>query len=96
LHDTPLDPWTLTALAREVGVHPAHLSRGFPRYFSCTLGQYVRQLRVQRALTLFFDPHLSLLDIALACGFFDQSHFIRCFKAVMDERPARTRHLLLK
>lgn len=94
LHDTSLVPWTLMELADEVGIHPAHLSRGFPLYFSCTLGQYVRHLRVQRALTLFFDPQLSLLDIALACGFYDQSHFIRCFRAVMHERPARYRQVL--
>ncbi|RSK50185.1 helix-turn-helix transcriptional regulator [Hymenobacter rigui] len=94
LHDAPLTPWTLTELAAEAGIHPAHLSRGFPRYFSCTLGQYVRRLRVQRALALFSDPQQSLLDIALACGFYDQSHFIRCFRAVMHERPARYRQLL--
>ncbi len=96
LHDAPLVPWTLLALAQQVGIHPAHLSRSFPLYFSATLGQYVRHLRVQQALTLFFEPDLSLLDIALACGFFDQSHFIRCFKAVMHERPARCRQLLLR
>lgn len=96
LHDTPLVPWTLVGLAHEAGIHPAHLSRGFPLYFSCTLGQYVRHLRVQRALTLFFDPQLSLLDIALACGFYDQSHFIRCFQAVMHERPARYRQVLVR
>lgn len=76
-----------TILAQEAGIHPAHLSRGFPRYFSYILGQYVRHLRVQRALTQFLNPELSLLDIALACGLLDQCHFIRCFKAVMHERP---------
>lgn len=96
LHDTSLVSWTLIELADEVGIHPAHLSRGFPLYFSCTLGQYVRHLRVQRALTLFFDAQLSLLDIALACGFYDQSHFIRCFRAVMRERPALYRQVLVR
>lgn len=96
LHDTPTEPRTLVGLAHEAGIHPAHLSRSFPLYFSSTLGQYIRNLRVQRALTLFLDPRLSLLDIALACGFFDQSHFIRCFKAVMHERPVRCRQVLLR
>lgn len=96
LHDAPTAPWTLPALAYEAGIHPAHLSRSFPRYFSSTLGQYVRHLRVQRALTLFSDPRLSLLDIALACGFYDQSHFIRCFQAVMREQPSRWRQTLLR
>lgn len=96
LHDTPNVSWTLPELAQVAGVHPAHLSRGFPLYFGCTLGDYVRHLKVQRALALFFDPHLSLLDIALACGFYDQSHFIRCFKAVMPEPPARCRKRFLQ
>lgn len=96
LHDTPTEAWTLTTLAREVGLHPAHLSRSFPQYFFCTLGQYVRQLRVQRALTLLLNPALSLLDIALACNFFDQSHFIRCFQAILHQPPARYRRELLR
>ncbi|TGE03827.1 helix-turn-helix transcriptional regulator [Hymenobacter fodinae] len=94
LHDSPDMSWTLTGLAQEVGLHPAHLSRSFPQYFSATLGQYVRHLRVQRALTLLLDPQRSLLDIALACGFYDQSHFNRCFKALLHERPTQYRRVL--
>ncbi len=96
LHDTPAQNWTLPELAHALHIHPAHLSRSFPTYFACTLGQYVRTLKVERALTLLLDRRLSLQDIAFACGFFDQSHFGRCFKAVMADRPARCRKLLLR
>jgi AraC family transcriptional regulator len=96
LHDTPEVKWTLSELGRTLGIHPAHLSRSFPTHFGCTLGHYLRLIKVQWAVTLLFDRTLSLQDIALACGFFDQSHFIRCFKAIMADQPARCRKLLLR
>src|ERR1700722_16778664 len=72
---------TLQELSQAAGVHPITVSKHFPRYFSCTLSEYLRRLKIERALGLIKSSPLSLTEIAFECGFADQSHFIRVFKA---------------
>jgi AraC family transcriptional regulator len=93
LNDMPTEEWTLTALAKALEIHPVHLSRGFPKYFGANLGDYIRTIKVQRALSMLAASNLSLTDIAYDCGFADQSHFIRCFKAVNQLKPAQFRKI---
>ncbi len=80
LRDRWNEPVGLEELAATVGVHPVTLSRYFPRYFSGTLGQYLRKLRVAKALTLIQNTTLSLTQVAYECGFCDQIHFTRTFR----------------
>ncbi len=96
LHDTFSENWTLEILAQSLEIHPVHLSRDFSKHFHCTLGNYIRSIKIQRALALLPDKNLSLTDIALACGFADQSHFIRCFKATNNITPSHFRKFLLR
>lgn len=93
LHASLYD-WSLTELARQVDVHPVHLSRHFSRYFGMTLSDYMRTLKLQRAIVLLPQEELSLTDISLECGFADQSHFIRCFKAHYQVTPLHYRRFL--
>lgn len=95
LHESS-DDWSLTALARQVNVHPVHLSRHFSRYFGMTLGDYIRMLKLQRAIVLLPKEELSLTDISLKCGFADQSHFIRSFKAHYQVTPLHYRRFLMR
>lgn len=85
---------SLAELSRELSIHPVHLSRSFPRYFHCTLGEYVRNVRIERSLAFMPDKNLSLTEIASKCGFADQSHFLRSFKQIMDVTPSTYRKLL--
>jgi AraC family transcriptional regulator len=71
---------SLSLLSAEVGVHPITISKHFSKYFSCSLGEYIRKLRTERALELIKTSSLSLTMIGTGCGFTDQSHFIRTFK----------------
>ena len=71
---------TLTELSLESNVHPVTISRYFSAYFSCTLGEYMRKIKVEKALCLIKSSALPLTEIAYSCGFADQSHFIRSFK----------------
>jgi AraC family transcriptional regulator len=80
---------SLHELSRLVHVHPVTISKFFPNYFSCTLGEYVRKIRIEKATTLIRKTHLSLTDIAHQCGFFDQSHFIRVFRQTTGFLPTR-------
>jgi AraC family transcriptional regulator len=85
---------SLAFLSRELSIHPVHLSRSFSRYFHCTLGEYVRNVRLERSLALMSGCDQSLTDIASTCGFSDQSHFTRSFKEIMGVTPSAYRKLL--
>ncbi|HYE73016.1 MAG TPA: AraC family transcriptional regulator [Blastocatellia bacterium] len=93
LHDNFAHPPSLQELSQELNLHWAHLSREFPRYFHCNFGEYVRKIRVEKSLVLLRNKNLSLTEIALACGFADQSHFIRCFKAFCGITPKAFRKI---
>lgn len=87
---------TLQALAAETGVHPVHLSKKFPMYFGLGFGQYIRNVRVQKASQLLLDKEANLSHIAYECGFSDQSHFIRCFKEITGMTPSLYRSNITK
>ena len=85
------DPLTLSEIADAVGVHPAHLCREFRRHYRCTVGDYVRKLRIDYASQRLSSSDASLTEIAAEAGFFDQSHFARTFKALVGTTPRRYR-----
>jgi AraC family transcriptional regulator len=86
-----LEPLSLAEIAAAVGVHLVHLSREFHRYNRCTVGELIRRRRVEHACDLLKHSDLSLAEIALACGFSDQSHFSMMFKRHMGITPSRFR-----
>ena len=91
LHDDWRAPPSLAELAREVGVSPDHLTRRFRAAFGVRPGDFLRRRRVEEALRLMQDTPDSLADIALACGFADQSHFGRVFKRLHGVSPEHFR-----
>ncbi len=95
LHADDYENLSLQSLSDELGVHPVHLSRTIPKYFSVTLGDYMRQQKIKSALTLLLNPKLSLTEIAYLCGFADQSHFSRTFKSYIGKTPKVFRVQLL-
>lgn len=84
---------TLTQLSNACGVHPVTISKYFFRYFSCTLSEYLRKQRVNHAIEMIKQSHQDLASIAYACGFADQSHFIRTFKSMTGLLPAEFKKL---
>ncbi len=78
-------------LAAEAGVHPVYLASVFRRFYGETIGEYVQKRRVGLAGKLLADPDRSLVDIALLCGFSDQSHFTRVFKRQTGATPGAFR-----
>ena len=93
LHASFGTPLTLLGVAAQAEVHPVHLSRVFRSRFRITLGEYVNLLRVQSACRGLAAASDSLCDIAANCGFADQSHFSRVFKAAIGLTPSRFRQL---
>lgn len=81
----------LSTVAAWVGVHPVHLAREFRKRHGCTVGQYVRRLRVESASRRLVESDFPLAAIALEVGFANQAHFSRIFKSVTGISPARFR-----
>lgn len=91
------DQWnqshSLTDLSLLLQVHPVTISRYFSKYFGCTLGEYVRKIKIEKSIPLIKNGKYSLTEIALECGFFDQSHFTRNFKALTGLLPKEFQRL---
>jgi AraC-like DNA-binding protein len=93
LHDRFAARFTLAAVAAAAGVHPTHLAAVFRRHVGCTVGEYVRRLRVEFACAALRASTEPLSAIALRAGFADQAHFGRTFKCRTGMTPAAYRRL---
>ena len=82
---------SLSQLAAAVGVHPVTLARAFRRTFGCTVGEYLRRLRIERAAELLVSGTQPLAEIALGAGFADQSHFSNVFRRRLGMSPSAFR-----
>lgn len=91
IHARCFERLTLRQVAEAVGVHPVYLAREFRRHYRSTVGEYVRQLRIEAACRKIVEPGASLAEVALSCGFHDQSHFTKTFRRVMNVTPAQYR-----
>jgi AraC family transcriptional regulator len=92
-HERCLEPLGIAEMAREAGVHPVHLARVFRRHAGVTLGAYVRTLRLERAAALLASSSEPISDIAVECGFADQSHLTRAFRRKTGMTPALYRRV---
>jgi AraC family transcriptional regulator len=93
--DTQLGGTTsLRALAAAAGVHPVHFAATFRRFFGCSVGEYLRRRRFDRARSRLAEREVPLAEIAVAAGFADQSHFSRTFKRLTGMTPMQYRALL--
>ena len=88
-----LERLSLNDIAAEVGVHYVHLSRQFHKYNRCTIGELIRRRRVQYASQMLARTRTPLAEIALICGFSDQSHLSFLFKRYMGLSPSKFRAL---
>ncbi|MGY0492472.1 helix-turn-helix domain-containing protein [Streptomyces sp. WG-D5] len=78
----------LKEAASLVHAHPAHLVRSFGAAYGIAPHQYVMARRVDRARRLLLGGR-AVVEVAEACGFYDQSHLTRCFKRVVGVAPGR-------
>jgi AraC family transcriptional regulator len=93
VHDGFTERWSLAELAAAASVSADHLARAFRRHQGCTVGEYVRRLRVELACRLLAESEEPLAQVALAAGFSDQSHFTKVFRRRMGTTPAAFRKL---
>lgn len=93
IHEEFAHNLTLAEVSAAAGVHRVHLARVFQQYCRCTIGQYLRQLRVEAACAAIAKSDAPLSEIAVASGFSDQSHLCRTFKRLIRMTPAEYRQL---
>jgi transcriptional regulator GlxA family with amidase domain len=85
------DPISPADLAREVGMSTRQLERLFRRYLNRSPKRYYMELRLQKARNLLMQTDMSVINVALACGFASPSHFSKCYRAHYDTTPYRER-----
>ena len=80
---------TLKEIAKQMDVNPSYVSREFSKHFDQpSFGEYVRNLRIEKAKELLIETKNTLTEIAYLTGFSDQSHFTRIFKKHTGENPS--------
>jgi AraC-like DNA-binding protein len=78
-------------LAAHAGLSVSQLQREFSKHFGITPTNYIREVRIGMARHLLETSDLSVSQIALDCGFYDQSHFNHHFKTLTGLTPRRYR-----
>lgn len=79
---------TLTEISKSLDINPSYLSREFSKHFNnLSFGDYIRKLRIEKAIALMQENKYSLTEIAYLTGFSDQSHFTRIFKQHTGKSP---------
>ncbi|MDJ1481774.1 chromate resistance protein [Cytophagaceae bacterium YF14B1] len=88
---------SLKEISEGLNIHPAYLSREFSKYFNnLSFGEYIRKLRIEKAMDLLQSSSHSLAEIAYLTGFSDQSHFTRIFRKYTGQSPAEYRKRINK
>ncbi len=85
------DPISPATLAKDVGLSTRQLERLFRRYLGRSPKRYYMELRLQKARNLLMQTDMSVINVALACGFASPSHFSKCYRAQYDTTPYRER-----
>ena len=91
IHSEFTSPLSLGAIAAAVGIHPVHLARQFRAVHGCTVGDYIREVRIAFARRQLATTDAPIAKIALDSGFFDQSQLTKAFKRVTGRTPAAYR-----
>jgi len=85
------EPVSPSILAKDVGMSTRQLERLFRRYLNRSPKRYYMELRLQKARNLLMQTDMSVINVALACGFASPSHFSKCYRAHYDTTPYRER-----
>lgn len=82
---------SITDVARDCGFSRGYFIRAFRQTTGHTPHRWLLGQRVDAARTLLAQSDLSLADVAIACGFSDQSHFTRIFSGITGTTPGSFR-----
>jgi transcriptional regulator GlxA family with amidase domain len=87
------EPVSRTELARNAGLSTRQLERLFRKYLNRSPARYYLELRLNKARLLLLQTNMSIIDVALACGFVSASHFSKCYRDFFGRAPRKERGL---
>ena len=85
------EPISPSLLAKDVSMSTRQLERLFRRYLNRSPKRYYMELRLQKARNLLMQTDMSVINVALACGFASPSHFSKCYRSHYQKTPYRER-----
>ncbi|MDO5631470.1 MAG: GlxA family transcriptional regulator [Paracoccus sp. (in: a-proteobacteria)] len=85
------EPISPADLAADAGMSTRQLERLFRRYLNRSPKRYYMETRLGRARNLLMQTDLTIIEVALACGFSSPSHFSKCYRAQYGSTPYRER-----
>jgi AraC-like DNA-binding protein len=89
------EPCTMRDLAREFGLSRSRLQHLFKERTGARLGQWLVELRLQRAAHLLAESNMSVKEVAWAVGYSHTSSFVRAFERVFHQAPGRFQREML-
>lgn len=82
------EPWTLETMARQCGIGRSSLAHYCRQHTNCTPIEFLTRCRLENACTLLRrEPHRSVTDIALSCGFQTSQYFATVFARRLGRSP---------
>lgn len=83
-------PWTLEAMARHCNLGRSQFADYCKRITNMTAAEYLTRCRIEKAKTQLKDsPRLTMLDIALSCGFESSQYFATVFRKHLGQTPSQ-------
>ena len=89
--DSLENPISTPQLAEKVGISTRQLERLFSKYLNFSPKKYYLELRLSRSKKLLLKTNMSIINIALSCGFTSPSHFSKCYKKQFNISPYKER-----
>jgi transcriptional regulator GlxA family with amidase domain len=87
------EPLSRSRLAADAGLSTRQLERLFRKYLNRSPARYYLELRLNKARLLLLQTNMSIIDVALACGFVSASHFSKCYRDFFGRTPRKERGL---
>jgi AraC family transcriptional regulator len=94
LDDCPAQKTSLAQLGAMAGLHPAYLVNAFRKRYGLSIGQYRRQRRVSLAIRQLWNTDLRLAELAVASGYYDQSHCTNELRKHLQLTPLEIRDIM--
>ncbi len=82
------EPISCKQVAEQVGLSQRQMERVFKEHLEHRPNQYYLNLRLEKARLLLEQSDMSILNVAMACGFQSTSHFSQCYKRTYQRLPS--------
>jgi len=85
------EPVSPSLLANRVGMSTRQLERLFRRYLNLSPKKYFMKLRLTKSKNLLTQTNMSIINVAMSCGFSSPSHFSKCYRNHFNITPYKER-----